>query len=375
MENQVQETTQVAEQPVAAQTEQTAQPAAQSAEQQVEQPIETAQVAPSQENKFVLKGVSSGFNTNQTQEPQEQVEEQIQAQPAQETQPVATQEKESVIYRDESTESQQVAQQQVDPFDLLGVKEDDYFKKLVEAYKNDSLDEFLIKTNIDYDSIPDVDIMKMQIESQYPTLGEEEKNLLLQRKLNKEYNIGSEDESEDRVGKLLLKVEADKIREGLKKEQAEYTPAKNPNSVEARMQAQQEAQLKQLQEFQGYVKEHPATKQLETSRLLQYGVGDTTLNYEVNQNLNLSELAVDSNKFFQMFLGQDGKVDIQKFYKVANYAASMEGVEKALIAYGRSLGEKRLYDELKNTKISDNVTSAPSGSGFKIKSIDNKPFF
>jgi hypothetical protein len=368
MENQVQETTQVAEQPVAKQTEQTSQPVQ-------EQQIETAQVPSEGEGKLVFKGFSKGYETNQTQETQEQQQEQAQAQPAQETQPVATQEKESVIYRDELTESQQVAQQQVDPFDLLGVKEDDYFKKLVEAYKNDSLDEFLIKTNIDYDSIPDTDIMKMQIESQYPTLGEEEKNLLLQRKLNKEYNIGSEDESEDRVGKLLLKVEADKIREGLKKEQADYTPAKNPNSVEARMQAQQESQLKQLQEFQGYVKEHPATKQLETSRLLQYGAGDTTLNYEVNQNLNLSDLAVDSNKFFQMFLGQDGKVDIQKFYKVANYAASMEGVEKALITYGRSLGEKRLYDELKNTKISDNVTSAPSGSGFKIKSIDNKPFF
>lgn len=374
MENQVQETTQVAEQQVASQTEQqTAAPASQ------EQQIETAQVTPSQESKLVFKGFSTGYETNQKQEPQEQQQEQSQEQnqeqSGQQQQASATQENESVIYRDESSEPQQVAKQEVDPFDLLGVKEDDYFKKLVEAYKNESLDEFLIKTNIDYDAISDTEIIKMQIESQYPTLADEEKNLLLQRKLNKEYNIGSEDESEDRVGKLLLKVEADKIREGLKKEQAEYTPSKNPNSVEARMQAQQEAQLKQIQEFQGYVKEHPATKQLETSRLLQYGVGDTKLNYEVNQGVNLSELAVDSNKFFQMFLGQDGKVDMNKFYKVANYAASMEGVEKALIAYGRSLGEKRLYDELKNTKISDNVTSAPSGSGFKIKSIDNKPFF
>lgn len=374
MENQVQETTQVAEQQVASQTEQqTAAPASQ------EQQIETAQVTPSQESKLVFKGFSTGYETNQKQEPQEQQQEQSQEQnqeqSGQQQQAAATQENESVIYRDESSEPQQVAKQEVDPFDLLGVKEDDYFKKLVEAYKNESLDEFLIKTNIDYDAISDTEIIKMQIESQYPTLADEEKNLLLQRKLNKEYNIGSEDESEDRVGKLLLKVEADKIREGLKKEQAEYTPSKNPNSVEARMQAQQEAQLKQIQEFQGYVKEHPATKQLETSRLLQYGVGDTKLNYEVNQGVNLSELAVDSNKFFQMFLGQDGKVDMNKFYKVANYAASMEGVEKALIAYGRSLGEKRLYDELKNTKISDNVTSAPSGSGFKIKSIDNKPFF
>lgn len=369
MENQVQETTQVAEQQVATSTEQqTAQPAQ-------EQQIETAQVPSEAEGKLVFKGFSKGFETNQTKETKEQVQASTENKIPQESAPSSDDKKESVIYRDEPNETQQVAKQEVDPFDLLGVKEDGYFKKLVEAYKNDSLNEFLIKTNIDYDALPDEEIMRMQIESQYPSLGEEEKNLLLQRKLNKEYNIGSEDESEDKVGKLLLKVEADRIREGLKKEQAEYTPAKNPNSIEAQLQAQQEAQLKQLQEFQSFVQEHPATKQLETSRLLQYGVGDTTLNYEVNQNVNLSELAVDSNKFFQMFLGQDGKVDIQKFYKVANYAASMEGVEKALIAYGRSLGEKRLYEELKNTKVSDYTSTAPSGSGFKIKSIDNKPFF
>jgi hypothetical protein len=372
MENQVQETTQVAEQQVAStQTEQQSAPAVQ------EQQIETAQIPSGNESKMVFKGFSTGFESNQKAEEleqpnQQQVQNDVQAQ---ETQVSGTQEKESVIYRDESSEPQQVAKQDVDPFDLLGVKEDEYFKKLVDAYKNNSLDEFLIKTNIDYDSISDEEIMRMQIESQYPNLGADEKNLLLQRKLIKEYNIGSEDESEDKVGRLLLKVETDKIREGLKKEQAEYTPSKNPNSIEAQLQAQQEAQLQQLQEFQNYVQQHPVTKQLETSRLLQYGVGDTTLNYEVNQNVNLSELAVDSSKFFQMFLGQDGKVDINKFYKVANYAASMEGVEKALIAYGRSLGEKRLYDELKNTKVSDYTSTAPSGSGFKIKSIDNKPFF
>lgn len=369
MENQVQETTQVAEQQVATSTEQ------QTAQPTQEQQIETAQVPSETEGKLVFKGFSKGFETNQTQESKEQVEAFTESQIPKESTPSSDDKKEGVIYRDESNDTQQVAKQEVDPFDLLGVKEDDYFKKLVDAYKNDSLNEFLIKTNIDYDALPDEEIMRIQIESQYPSLGEEEKNLLLQRKLNKEYNIGSEDESEDKVGKLLLKVEADRIREGLKREQAEYTPTKNPNSIEAKLQAQQEAQLKQLQEFQSFVQEHPATKQLETSRLLQYGVGDTTLNYEVNQNVNLSELAVDSNKFFQMFLGQDGKVDIQKFYKVANYAASMEGVEKALIAYGRSLGEKRLYEELKNTKVSDYTSTAPSGSGFKIKSIDNKPFF
>jgi hypothetical protein len=368
MENTTQENAQVSEQVV----EQTS---AQPAEQQ----IPSVEMPNPNEGKVIFKGVSSGFKMQEQEdifaEQQQQTNVQSQEQTQEREQQVANQgdgQKESVVYRDEIQEEKPKVE--VDPFELLGVKEDDYFRKLVDAYKNDSLDEFLIKTNIDYDQMSDEEIMGMEIEKQFSTLDPSDKQLLLQKKLQREFNLGSDDETDERVGKLLLKAEADKIRDGLKTEQAQYMPKPNPNSIEAKMQAQAAQQQQIMEEFKGYVLEHPATKQFETNRLLQYGVGDTTLNYEVNQNVDLRDLAIDTNKFFSMFAGQDGKVDIQKFYKVANYAASMEGVEKALINLGRSQGEKRLYDELKNTKVSDNLGSPSGGGGVKIKSIDGKPF-
>jgi hypothetical protein len=365
MENTTQETTQAVEQT-----------AEQTVQQPTEQPIQAAEVAPAANDKIVFKGVSTGL---EYKEP-ESIFKQTPQEPAQEQAPVETQstatepnvENESVIYRDEPKEPTEKTE--VDPFDLLGVKEDEYFKKLVEAYKNDSLDDFLIKTNINYDTMSDEEIYSMELQKQFPSLDQDDLNLLLQKKLQREFNLGSGDESDERVGKLLLKSEADKIRDGLKKEQAQYQVKPNPNSIEAKLQEQQAQQQKLVEEFNGYVTEHPATKQLETSRLLQYGVGDTKLNYEINQNVDLKSLAVDSNKFFSMFVGEDGKVDMNKFYKVANYAASMEGVEKALINLGRSQGEKRIYDELKNTKVSDNISIPSGGNALKIKSIDGKPF-
>ena len=367
MENATQETAQVVEQT-----------SEQQVQQQVEQQIAPAELPNANEGKLIFKGVSTGLKMQEQEdifaEQQQQFEDKSQQQTQEQTQQVASQqdgEKESVIYRDEIQEDK--TKVDVDPFEILGVKEDDYFKKLVEAYKNDSLDEFLIKTNINYDQMSDEEIMGMEIEKQFPTLEATDKQLLLQKKLQREFNLGSDDETDERVGRLLLKAEADKIREGLKTEQAQYVPKPNPNSLEAKMQAQAAQQQQIMEQFKGYVSEHPATKQFETNRLLQYGVGDTTLNYEVNQNVDLKDLALDTNKFFSMFTGQDGKVDIQKFYKVANYAASMEGVEKALINLGRSQGEKRLYDELKNTKVSDNLGSPSGGGGIKIKSIDGKP--
>ena len=361
-------------------TQETAQVVEQTAEQQVQQPAEqqipAAEVAAAPDNKITFKGVSSGleyrepesiFKQAQQEQPQEQVQEQVQQ--------TATEEvknDESVIYRDEVKEEPVKAE--IDPYDLLGVKEDEYFRKLVEAYKNESLDEFLIKTNIDYDAMSDEEIYGLELQKQFPSLDPDDFNLLLEKKLQREFNLGSGDESDERVGKLLLKSQVAQIREGLKNEQAQYVPKPNPNSIEAKLQEQQAQQQKLVEEFNGYVSEHPATKQLETSRLLQYGVGDTRLNYEVNQNVDLKSLAVDSNKFFSMFVGEDGKVDMNKFYKVANYAASMEGVEKALINLGRSQGEKRIYDELKNTKVSDNISIPSGGNPLKIKSIDGKPF-
>ena len=365
MENTTQETSQVVEQT-----------AEQTVQQPVEQPIQTAEVAPAANDKIVFKGVSSGLEYREPesifkQAPQEQVQEQTQVEPQQTaSEPVV--ENEGVIYRDEVKD--EPAKPEVDPYDLLGVREDEYFKKLVEAYKNQSLDEFLIATNTDYDAMSDEEIYGMELQKQFPSLDSEDFNLLLEKKLQREFNLGSGDESDERVGKLLLKQQVDRIRDGLKTEQAQYQPKFNPNSIEAKLQEQQAQQQKLVEEFNGYVSEHPATKQLETSRLLQYGVGDTRLNYEVNQNVDLKSLAVDSNKFFSMFVGQDGKVDMNKFYKVANYAASMEGVEKALINLGRSQGEKRIYDELKNTKVSDNISIPSAGNALKIKSIDGKPF-
>jgi hypothetical protein len=365
MENTTQETAQVVEQT-----------AEQTVQQPGEQPIQAAEVAPAANDKIVLKGVSTGIEYKEpesifNQAPQEQVQEQPQVEPQQTaSEPVV--ENEGVIYRDEPKE--ETAKVEVDPYDLLGVKEDEYFKKLVEAYKNQSLDEFLIATNIDYDAMSDEEIYGMELQKQFPSLDPDDFNLLLEKKLQREFNLGSGDESDERVGKLLLKQQVDRIREGLKTEQAQYQPKFNPNSIEAKLQEQQAQQQKLVEEFNGYVSEHPATKQLETSRLLQYGVGDTRLNYEVNQNVDLKSLAVDSNKFFSMFVGEDGKVDMNKFYKVANYAASMEGVEKALINLGRSQGEKRIYDELKNTKVSDNISIPSAGNPLKIKSIDGKPF-
>lgn len=377
MEN-TQETAQVAEQAV----EQTA-PVAE-ATPQVEAPQENPFAG---EGKWTLKGEysSAGVQYNQ---PKNQFEEAPAETKVEESQAaveaMTTETPEVPVYRaEEAAESVASSEQQVnqepiafDPWEKLGLQEDDYAKQLIEAYKSNQLDEFLIKTNTNYDLYTDEEILKTQIDSKYPSLGEEEKNLIFQKTLQKEYGITG-DEDDDKVARLMMKIEADRIRDGLKAEQAQYKPKtfENPSSaIEAQLIAQQEAIQQQIESFKNHLTSLPDYKQFETSRLVEFGDGENRMNFEVDKNADFLGETLDQNKFFQKFVGQDGQLDMKKWMKAWTYANNPAAVEKSLINYGKSLGEKRLFNELKNTKAEDVVQTPSRGSGFVIKAIDGRPF-
>jgi len=298
MEN-TQETAQVTEQVV----EQTA-PVAEATPQ-----AETPQENPfAGEGKWTLKGEysSAGVQYNQ---PVNQFEEAPAETNVEETQVVAesapTETNDVPVYKAEDTTESVVSTQEqatqepivFDPWEKLGLQEDDYAKQLIEAYKSNQLDEFLIKTNTNYDLYTDEEILKTQIDSKYPSLGEEERNLILQKTLQKEFGITG-DEEDDKVGRLMMKLEADKIREGLKAEQAQYKPKsfENPASaIEAQLKAQQEAVQQQIESFKNHLTSLPDYKQFETSRLVEFGDGENRMNFEVDKSADFLGETLDQN--------------------------------------------------------------------------------
>jgi hypothetical protein len=378
MEN-TQETAQVAEQVV----EQTA-PVAEAQAPQAEAPQENPFAG---EGKWTIKGEHSSAGVQYNQ-PVNQFEEAPTETKVEETSTVAenatAETPEVPVYRAEDTTESVVSSQEqatqepivFDPWEKLGLQEDDYAKQLIDAYKTNQLDEFLIKTNTNYDLYTDEEIIKTQIDSKYPSLGEEEKNLILQKTLQKEYGITG-DEDDDKVARLMMKLEADKIRDGLKAEQSQYKPKTFENEAskfEAQLKAQQEAIQQQVESFKSHLTSLPDFKQFETNRLVEFGDGENRMNFEVDKNADFLGETLDQNKFFQKFVGQDGQLDMKKWMKAWTYANNPAAVEKSLINYGKSLGEKRLFNELKNTKAEDVVQTPSRGSGFVIKAIDGKPF-
>ena len=386
MENQVQE--QQVEQDV-----QNSAPVETQAPQEVAQPIQQEQVQEQtqpqnefqeQTSGWKIKSINSegGLYDNQEEyyeeeQPQEQVQEQPQAQ-AEQTQDDGVLKLVPENYKQDTAETAASSQtEEFDPFEKLGVKDDAYFKKLYEAYKNDALDEFLITTHTDYDAISDADIIRMQIDSQYKNLSEDDRDLIFQMKLQKDFNISDLNSDDSRAGKLMMKLAAQDIRDGLKQQQAEYQPPTRPNEVEQfkkQLELQQLEAQKQVDDFKNYFTQTPEYKQFETSRLVEFGDQENKVKFEIDRSADFLGETLDQQKFFSKFVKDDGQVDVAKWQRVWAYANNPGAVEKALFNSGKSAGEKRLFDELKNTRNDDGYVAPQKNNSFVIKSIDGKPF-
>ena len=389
MENQVQE--QQVEQDV-----QNSAPVETQAPQEVAQPIQQEQVQEQtqpqnefqeQTSGWKIKSINSEGGLYESQEEyfeeeqQEQVQEQVQEQPqvqAEQTQDDGVLKLVPDNYKPDTAETAASSQtEEFDPFEKLGVKDDAYFKKLYEAYKNDALDEFLITTHTDYDAISDADIIRMQIDSQYKNLSDDDRDLIFQMKLQKDFNISDLESEDSRAGKLMMKLAAQEIRDGLKQQQAEYQPPTRPNEVEQfkkQLELQQLEAQKQVEDFKKYFTQTPEYKQFETSRLVEFGDQENKVRFEIDSSADFLGETLDQQKFFSKFVKDDGQVDVAKWQRVWAYANNPRAVERALINSGKSAGEKRLFDELKNTRNDDGYVAPQKNNSFVIKSIDGKPF-
>lgn len=387
MENQVQE------QQVEQDVQNSAPVETSQATQEVAQPIQQEQVQEQSQPQNEFQEQTSGWKIKsinsegglydrqeeyyEEEQPQEQVQEQPQAQ-AEQTQDDGVLKLVPENYKQDTAETAESSQtEEFDPFEKLGVKDDAYFKKLYEAYKNDALDEFLITTHTDYDAISDADIIRMQIDSQYKNLSEDDRDLIFQMKLQKDFNISDLNSEDSRAGKLMMKLAAQDIRDGLKQQQAEYQPPTRPNEVEQfkkQLELQQLEAQKQVEDFKNYFTQTPEYKQFETSRLVEFGDQENKVRFEIDRSADFLGETLDQQKFFSKFVKDDGQVDVAKWQRVWAYANNPGAVEKALFNSGKSAGEKRLFDELKNTRNDDGYVAPQKNNAFVIKSIDGKPF-
>ncbi len=223
---------------------------------------------------------------------------------------------------------------------------DDFIKKAVEYYETyGTLQPFLEATSVDYDSMSDVELLKLKFDRENSDLSDKARARLFERELE-QYNLDAYDEDEAEVGNALLQRDANKLRKSFKEEQRQFVqsiqPAPReeqaPQMSEAEYAAQQEASRKIVESgISGVVK----------NNLIRIEAGGDNLNYQIADTSKVVDYALDSTKFLSSF-AKDGAIDWDKWTKVVAFAENPTLFVSELIKHGKSLGRKAMETELKN---------------------------
>jgi hypothetical protein len=222
---------------------------------------------------------------------------------------------------------------------------DDFAIGVLEYYKSTGdLTPYVEAKTVDYSAVSDEEILRRDLRSKYADVSDEDFDLLFDRKVVQQYGLSDAfTEDEQRLGKIELKLAAKEIRERLIEQQKQFkAPERQPEPDNS------QAVAEQLNAWKSYVDTDQTTQSLLSGKRITIGEGEQTFNFEIDNADSIMQSTYDTNKFLGMFVKQDGSVDLSRWYKVAAYAQNMAAFEKSVINYGKTLGRKEMFDELKN---------------------------
>ena len=75
-------------------------------------------------------------------------------------------------------------------------------------------------------------------------------------------------------------------------------------------------------------------------------------------------MTVDNSKFYNLFVKDNGELDLNKWYKVMAFALAPDVYEKSLVNHGKTQGVGQVENELKNPDTSKTPESPDSNLSF-----------
>lgn len=233
---------------------------------------------------------------------------------------------------------------------------DDFIKSAVEYYeKNGSLKPFLEAMQMDYDNMEPMELMRHKLRSEYSDLSETAFNKLYKREVIDKYNLDEDSYEEEDVelGKQLLKKDAESLRQQLKSEQSKFLEPKNDGQDDSQQLAEQWASR---------VESDQLTQQLLQSKAVTIEVDGEEFNYEIDNPQQVMEMTKDNSKFFNLFLNEEGEVDLSKWYKVVAFALEPDVYERSLLNHGKTVGVGDVERTLKNPEVPTAGSKSPQAA-------------
>lgn len=248
--------------------------------------------------------------------------------------------------------------------------------------KGGKAQDFISMQGIDFDTVPDEDLVRQDINLKYPNLSQSEKNRLYERKYGVSDEL-SEEEKEDKI--IDLKSAAYQVRLVKKNEQSQYK-LPEPIAVQDENYIQWQNQNKQQEQLQNqinnYYNEHPATKSLKESKRVVINLGEGVSPFNIvlrdNDATELTNRMAQSALYNAPMLTNTGELDVAKHQLVTIFEANPQAFISQIFNYGKKMGLRGVVKEGQNaqkgtTTVSTTISQEPKyGSGVYNQSVHSK---
>ena len=227
---------------------------------------------------------------------------------------------------------------------------DDFIKGVVDYYnKTGDVTPYLEAKLVNYEKLSNEEILKKSLKEQYPTISDRALQALYQEQVVERFKLDPDrfDDLQVEVGTELLAAEAARLRSQYVERQNQF---KAPEPVQGQNPAQPQAEV---EAWINTIKADPITQKFMAEKNVSISYNGEQFNYEVDSPNDVLDMTVDNTKFFNKFIKQDGQVDLQKWFRVVNYALDPETFERSLIAHGKTLGEEDVVSRRKNPSTPD----------------------
>lgn len=230
----------------------------------------------------------------------------------------------------------------------------------------EDLKDYLEAVSTDYSKMSPEELLRRQLFKEFGSLSAEDFEEVYRMKVIEQYKLDPDvyDEKEVRRGKLLLGIDADRVRQDLIKKQQEMLlskpPELGPSIAEQEAQALQEQREKDFETYKGLVNNHEQTKQLLNTKLLRIGTGDNAFNLEVANPNDVLDLLYDPAKWAQKLWNTDGTPNVRKQLILGAIANDDELFFSNWAKHYEMIGAKSVADKIQNASAPPPGTPAIS---------------
>lgn len=302
-----------------------------------EETSETSEETSSADDSAEVEGTDDSNEDNEPQNDETLVEN---------TETVATEDgyaEETIVQETDTTQSDDTESTPTEAPAAQYKFKDPFIEKAVQYYETyGTLQPFLRATEVDYNEMTDVEVLKVKFDAENADLSPKAKQKLFEKELEK-YGLDAYDEEDQEVGQALLKRDAQRLRKTFVEEQMQFL--NSVQSPQAQTGPSQEELIAQQEQSRKIISEGVAS--VVNNNIIKIGANGEGINYQIQDPNVVVDYAMDSNKFLSIF-AKDGSVDWDKWTKTVAFAQNPTQFISELIKHGKSLGRKAMESELKN---------------------------